>query len=179
MRVPLPGQEANNPRASGEFARPAPRPDWVAGEAAPSSASSAFPLKKKTRLCLGCSNVVSQSFTVCPRCGTPLSTYRHLETQKEGDVIVVRFVDHKLRDELMIGEIAEELFSVAERVRQQHLVLDFSGVVGLSSTMLGKLIVLQTKMKKQGGDLKLCTVGPEVRAILTTMHLDRTLNVEA
>jgi anti-anti-sigma factor len=178
MRVPAVTAQAENPRATGEFVRQAPLPSRVDDEIDSSPPVSAFSTKKKTRQCLGCGNVVSQSFAVCPRCGTPLAPYRHLDVQKEGEVIVVRFVEHQMRDERIIGEIANEFCNLADRVQQQHLVLDFSGVVGMSSTMLGKLVMLQAKLKKLGGDLRLTKVGLEIRDILATTKLDRTLHVE-
>jgi anti-anti-sigma factor len=178
LHVPLVEQDGDRPRPSGEFARQAPRPDWATGESAASAPGLPYPLKKKTRLCVGCGNIASQSFNVCPRCGTTLSTYRRLDVRKDADAIIVRFVDRQMRDDQTIREISEELCGIAERVQQQHLVLDFSGVVGLSSAMLGKLVMLQTKMKKQGGDLTLCKVGPEVRDTLATMKLDQVLHVE-
>ena len=179
FRVPVPAQPVEHPNPSGEFADQAPSPHWVAEETTSSPPNLPYPLKKKTRQCVRCGHIASQSFAVCPRCGTPLSTYRHLKVQREGDVVVVRFAERQLRDELLIGEIAEELCSVAGRLQQQHLVLDFSGVVGVSSAMLGKLVMLQAKMKKQKGDLRLCKVGPEVRDVLATSKLDHVLDVEA
>jgi anti-anti-sigma factor len=92
-------------------------------------------------------------------------------------VIVAGFVDHQFRDESLIGKIAEELCHVADQA-QQHLVVDLSGVVHLSSLMLGKLVMLQIRMKKKDGDLMLRKVGPEVRDILATTALDRTLHIE-
>lgn len=177
MQVPIP-QPAGNLGVSGEFVRQDPRPAWDAGETGPAATSSPFPVKQKTKLCVGCGNNVSQSFTVCPRCGTPLGKYRHLDVQREDGHIVVRFVERQLRDERIIGEIAEGLCGIADRVPQPHLVLDFARVAGVSSMMLGKLLMLQTKIRNGRGKLALRNVGPEVRQILAATRLDHTFHIE-
>lgn len=175
VRVPAP-RSVDDVRPSEEFVHAAPAHHH------PSLGIASEPLMplaaKKTRLCLGCGHVASQSFTVCTRCGTPLTTYRRLEARKEGDTIVARFADRQLREEQTIREIAEELCSLADRTQNQRLVLDFSDVVGVSSMMLGKLVMLQMKIKKNGGELRLCKLGPEIREVLATTKLDHTLRID-
>lgn len=177
VQVPLP-KAADDLPALDEFVRQALDTNWVAGETASNPPPSLFPLKKKAKLCVECGSVLSRSFTVCPRCATPVSNYRHLQVRKEGDVFVVGFVEHQIRDESIIGELADELCSVADRAPKQRLVLDFSGVSGVSGTMVGKLVMLQARIKKTRGDLRPRKVGPGVRQVLAAMSLDRTFEIE-
>lgn len=176
MQVPAP-KPVGHLRLSGEYVRQNQQPVSGTNEIS----STGVPLlrsRQKAKLCVGCGNSVSQSFAVCPRCGTPLATYRHLDVQREDCIIVVRFVERHLRDERIVAEIAEELCGIADRVPQPHLVLDFSRVAGVSSMMLGKLVMLQTKIKKRKGELSLRSIGPEVRNVLATTRLDHTLRTE-
>jgi len=176
VQVPLPRQ-ADHLRPSEEFVHQDPRHDRAIAGTGSGPLMPPFP-SKKTKLCVGCGHMASQSFAVCPRCGTPLATYRRLDVRKEGEVIIVRFAEHQIREEPTVREIADELCNLAERVPQQRLVLDFSGVVGLSSLMLGKLVMLQMRMKKSGGNLRLRNVGSEVREILATTRLDHAFQIE-
>ena len=57
-------------------------------------------------------------------------------------------------------------------------MLDLSKIVGLSSVMLGKLVLLQKKMEQKGKQVKLCNVGPELREVLAAMKLDQILQIE-
>jgi anti-sigma B factor antagonist len=173
MHVPLLERPSGELRATGEFVHQDPHHNRAV-----SVSATPFPTRKKPRLCIGCGNIVSQSFAVCPRCGTRLATYRHLDVRKEGERIVVRFIERQIRDESTIVDIAAEIGSVAELLPRPHLVLDFSGVVGVSSMMLGKLVMLQLRVSKGGGNLRLRNVGPQVREVLATSRLDRTLHVE-
>ena len=88
----------------------------------------------------------------------PLLVYHHLGVWKHGNVIVVRFGDHQILDELTVKKIGEELYGVAEREDCRHLVVDFSSVLGLSTLMLGKLLTLRKKMAGKAGRLVLYDV---------------------
>jgi anti-anti-sigma factor len=150
-------------------------------EAVLAADSSAFGFsfhQDKGKLCLGCGKIVSQSFSVCTRCGTPVPTFHHLLVKKEGDAIVVQFIRQRILDETTVKEITEELRSVADLEGPHGLVLNFSKVVALSSLMLGKLVMLQKRMEHEKRLLKLCNVGPEVRDVLAATKLDQVLHIE-
>lgn len=163
--------------APGESVPQAPRHDR-AKAASDSSPPVPSVVSGKEKLCVACGKVVSQSFSVCTRCGTPLSVYRHLDLRKDGTAVVVQFRKHQIVDPLTVNEVAEELCSVADRAQHCDLVLDLSKMVGLSSLMLGKLVMLQGKMEKTGRSLKLRNVGAEIREVLAVTKLDQILHVE-
>jgi len=48
------------------------------------------------------------------------------------------------------------------------LILDFSDVDYVSSSLLGKLISLNAKIQACGGEFKLCSIRP---AVLDTLHI--------
>ena len=101
--------------------------------------------------------------------------YRHLGVWKHGNAIVVRFGDHHILDERTVNKIAEELYGVADREDCHHLILDFSSVLGVSSLMLGKLLMLRKKMSSRMGRLVLCDISPEVQDVLTATGLNEIL----
>ncbi len=141
------------------------------------SLSGSFFVAGKGKFCVGCGKTVSTSFTVCTRCGTPVSTYRHVEPRKEGDAIAVKINRERILDEPAAKEVADELFLIAERAGQQNLLLDLSKVGAMSSLMLGKLVMLQRKLLLQGRQVRLCNVGNEVREVLAATKLDRVLRL--
>jgi anti-anti-sigma factor len=103
--------------------------------------------------------------------------YHHLGVWKHGDAIVIRFGDHRILDEITVKQIADELYGVADREDCHHLVLDFSSVLGLTSLMLGKLLVLRKKMASKGGRLILCDITPEVEDVLNSTKLSEILEI--
>lgn len=103
--------------------------------------------------------------------------YHHLGVWKHGNAIVVRFGDHRILDELTVKKIAEEMYELADRPDCHHLVLDFSSVLGLSSLMLGKLLMLRKKMASKGGKLVLCDISPEVEDVLAGTKIKDILEI--
>jgi stage II sporulation protein AA (anti-sigma F factor antagonist) len=106
-----------------------------------------------------------------------MSIYRHLGVWKHGDVTVVRFGEHRILDELAVKKIGDELNGVADRADCRNLVLHFASVVGLSSLMLGKLLMLEQKMASKGGKLTLCEIEPEVQEVFASTKLNHILDI--
>ncbi len=105
------------------------------------------------------------------------AVYRHLGVSKRGNVIVVRFGDHRIFSEATVNVIGDELYSVADRPDCRNLLLNFAGVERLSSTMLGKILMVKKKMEAKKGKLKLCDIGPEIRDVFESTNLDQILDI--
>jgi anti-sigma B factor antagonist len=103
--------------------------------------------------------------------------YHHLGVWKHGDVIVVRFGEHRMLDELTVSKISDELYAVADRADCHNLLLNFSSVAGLSSVMLGKLLMLQKKMESKGGKLKICEVGSAIQEVFAETKLHQIFDI--
>jgi anti-sigma B factor antagonist len=90
----------------------------------------------------------------------------HLDVEQLGNVIVVRFGEHRMLDVCTVDTIKDELNTAADREGCRHLVLDFSGVEYASSTMLQELVMLRRKTQSKGRELTLVHVGSYVREVL-------------
>jgi anti-anti-sigma factor len=106
-----------------------------------------------------------------------MAEYRHLEVQKRGEVYVVRFADTRLRNELLIENVARELFDVAEKADCRHLLVNLEGVTMMASAMLGKLAGLHKRLEAEGGKLILCEIGPKVQELLDVTSLNDLFHI--
>jgi len=104
-------------------------------------------------------------------------SYCNLEVGKNGGLIVVRLGKHPVLDELTVNEISDELLGVADRPDCHRLLLDFSGVTYLSSTMLGKLVRLHRKMESKGEKLRLRGMNSRLRSIFAVTRLDQLFDI--
>jgi anti-sigma B factor antagonist len=104
-------------------------------------------------------------------------SYSHLHVEKSVDMIVVRLGKHRVLDELTADKISDELFRVADRPDCNRLLLDFSGVVQLSSAMLAKLIRLHRKMGTKGEKLGLSGINSGLRSAFAITRLDRLFDI--
>ena len=105
------------------------------------------------------------------------SIYHHLGVWKHGDSTVVRFGDHRILDELTVKKIIDEIFGVATAVKCHHLIVNFSGVNGLSTLMLGKLLMLRKIMAAKGGKLVLCEIAPDIECVFVETKLTQILEI--
>ena len=145
-----------------ELKRQDPKTHNPKKEAVASPTGSALLRRKK--VCPKCCDIISVAHAHCPRCHTVLSDWtfplpdehtaeqssrslcHSLGIRKQGGVIVVRFGEHRILNEMIIKKFGEELFHVADRPDCENLLLNFTGVVGLSSAMLGIMLMLRKKM---------------------------------
>jgi anti-sigma B factor antagonist len=103
--------------------------------------------------------------------------YRHLRVDKSGGVVVARFADQWLTNDLAKAELGDELLALGAQDECSKLLLSLAGVTYLSSAMLGKLVSLHKQLEAKGGKLALCELGPAVQEIVTLMKLNKILDV--
>ena len=87
---------------------------------------------------------------------------QRLKITQSDNVTIAEFTDAEISkfDESAIDEISHELFTVVETHTPVSLLLDFSNVTYLNSSMLGVLIRLKKRIKESQGRLKLCSIKP-------------------
>jgi len=104
--------------------------------------------------------------------------YNHLELLSRGPVSVVRLLNHKLRFQEEVDELAAEWSVVADCPDCRTLVVDCSRCPVLRSEMLSKLISLERRLKRKEGKLVLCGMRCEARQLLRWTKLDRLFEVK-
>ena len=106
-----------------------------------------------------------------------MAGYRRLKVSEVGDITVIRFADQKILDESSIQEMGQELFALVEEQKRKNILLNFTGVEFLSSAALGKLILLERKVKEAQGRLKLCSIRPEIYEVFVITRLNKLFDI--
>lgn len=106
-----------------------------------------------------------------------MADYRHIEVSRNGAVYVAKFLEHKILNDMVIEGIVRELYDLAAKEDCKNILLNFSGVGFLSSSVLGKLITLNKRMKAKGGQLKLCELRPEIMELFTLTNLTKIFDI--
>ena len=107
-----------------------------------------------------------------------MAAFRRLEVSEVNDVTVVRFVDRKILDEASIQELGQELFQIVEQQKGGKILLNFSKVDFLSSAALGKLILLDKKVKTNAGKLKFSNIRPEIYEVFAITKLNKLFDIK-
>jgi anti-anti-sigma factor len=102
-----------------------------------------------------------------------------LSVVAEGDGIVVRFLQGKLRDSRRVHDILEKLNQFVETRAQVSLVLDLSSVDYLSSCSIGYILRLYKRVREGGGALKISGVRQSVLETFRIMQLTKVLDIHS
>jgi anti-sigma B factor antagonist len=98
------------------------------------------------------------------------------EVQDVEDGIMVK-VTHRDLDAGTAVLLFDDLLELAQESGQPHLYLDFGAVESLSSAVLGRLILLDRRLRDAGGRLTLFSLNPQVKELLYCCHLTDLLDV--
>ena len=94
-------------------------------------------------------------------------------------VQVIRFTDRQLFDERTVREVADQILAALPNDGSPiRLILDFTDVNLVSSTLLSKLILLQRRVAGSGGKLRLCELSPVIQQVFRTSNLDRLFSID-
>src|SRR5438270_6844886 len=91
-----------------------------------------------------------------------VSSPRWFAVEHVEEVTVLRFTRPEMGDEESAQAIGLHLFNLVDNLGRRRFVLNFSSVHRLTSSLLGKLITFQKKVKQAGGHLVLCSLTPEL-----------------
>jgi anti-sigma B factor antagonist/stage II sporulation protein AA (anti-sigma F factor antagonist) len=104
--------------------------------------------------------------------------YQQIRVNDVDRVAVVEFIHDRLMFETaVVDRIGDELKRVLADSRYTKVVLDFSNVQYVSSTMLAKLAHLSQDVKLGGRRLKLCALGPILQDAFRIGRLDTLFSV--
>lgn len=96
-------------------------------------------------------------------------------SQQKDDVLVAQFTSRKILDDVLIALIGRELLELADQA-EGKMLLDFQGVTFMSSSMIGRIVMLNKKCKGTT-DLRFCNVSPSVMEVFEITRLDKLFNI--
>ena len=102
-----------------------------------------------------------------------------IEVRVENDAQVITFKDRLVFDDRTVRETADGIAAaIPTDGTAARVILDFSGVELISSSFLGKLILLQRRIDASGGRLRLCECSNTVASVFRTSNLDRLFAID-
>lgn len=108
-----------------------------------------------------------------------MSSTSRIESREVNGVTVVRFLDRQLFDERTVREVADQIAATLPNDGTPiKLVLDFSDVALISSSLLSKLILLQRRVDGTHGKMRLCEMSPVLQSVFRTSNLDRLFTID-
>ena len=107
-----------------------------------------------------------------------MSQFECIELEAAGSASVVKFKDKRVMDPARIEMLGKELEMVAGSPQGQKLTVDFDNVKFISSAAISKLVVLEKRIRANGGKLRLSNLRPEVRDVFSMARLDSVFDID-
>jgi anti-sigma B factor antagonist len=107
-----------------------------------------------------------------------MPAYKHINVMEIGDVTVVGLRYHSFAEDNYIQEVGSELHSLAENDKRKKLLLNFSMVEFIDGPILWKLIMLDRKLKAQGGKMKISNLSPDCRKVFSITKLELIFDIQ-
>ena len=100
-----------------------------------------------------------------------------IKIRHDKDVVIVELLDEEIIAEAATNDIAELLFSTVADNLPIRMLLNFSMVRRLGSSMLSTLVLLNRRIKNSGGTIKLCCIRSSLREIFTITKIDDIFDI--
>lgn len=90
---------------------------------------------------------------------------------------IVTFMDEKILSQEQIQELRESLIGLVEQAWSEKLILDFCNVEGLSSAVIGLLLVIRKKIIENKGRLQLRNISPAIYEVFKIMRMTEIFEI--
>lgn len=97
---------------------------------------------------------------------------------KDG-ILTIQFLAPRILDETQLDETARSVLTLLDQTNEEKVILDFKPVQFMSSSMLGKLVLINKKCKEFKVKLKLSSISPEIRPVFKLTKLDKVFDIES
>jgi anti-anti-sigma factor len=107
---------------------------------------------------------------------TMQSAYQWMEVDNSTNITLISFKAAAIVDERVIRIISDELLRL-QQTGCRFILLDFSTVRHMSSSILATLITLHKRLTEAKGRLALSSLKSDIAKVFQVTHLDRILTI--
>ncbi len=93
------------------------------------------------------------------------------------DTTFVTFNADKILEEQQINELDDSIMPVIGKNKDGKLILNFSNVQFMSSSLLGLLVKVHKRVCEMGGHLQLINVNPNIYKVFQITHLTKVFDI--
>ena len=101
----------------------------------------------------------------------------NLQVEYHGSVIVTTLTDEKILEDSQIQGLEGSFLPLIEQNDAIQLIIDFSKVKFLTSSVLGLLIRISKKVYEKSGKLRLCAIDPKIMEVFRITRLDKIFEI--
>lgn len=94
------------------------------------------------------------------------------------EILTIYFTDARVLDEALLEQLSRDVLAELEKTTEERVILDFQKVQFMSSSMLGKLVLINKKCKEFKVKLKLSGIIPDILQVFKITKLDKVFDIE-
>jgi len=101
----------------------------------------------------------------------------NLSLEFRGQVVIATLTDEKILDEDQLQGLEGSFLPLIEQTPKIQLIIDFSNVKFLTSSVLGLLIRISKKVYENDGTLRLCSIDSKILDVFRITRLDKVFEI--
>ena len=104
-----------------------------------------------------------------------MNGYRYFTTEQLNDATIARAVDAYLQGTALAELVKFELAQIAASSPARTLIIDFSNVKMISSSVVSSLLSVKSQLTASDKRLRLCSMSESLRYVFKTLNMDGTV----
>ena len=101
-----------------------------------------------------------------------------INSHSKDNILTMQLLDERLMDEGQLKRIYNDVLALLDKTTEKQVILEFSKVQFMSSSMLGKLVQVHKKCKEYKVKLKLCGISPDIFEVFKITKLHKLFDIE-
>jgi anti-anti-sigma factor len=101
-----------------------------------------------------------------------------INSHTKDNILTIQLLDERLMDEGQLKRIYNDVIALLDKTTEKQVVLEFSKVQFMSSSMLGKLVQVHKKCKEYKVKLKLCGISSDIFEVFKITKLHKLFDIE-
>ncbi len=96
---------------------------------------------------------------------------------KQGQISVLRLKD-LMHEQQAVTQLKHDVRQMIEGTDKPRLILDMQDVNRISSMMLGVIMALNLRVKRQDGEMRMCHIQPDIMLAFSLVKLDVIVSLD-
>ncbi len=105
------------------------------------------------------------------------TSHPNISIDFHGPIAIARLEDEKILDETQLQSLEGSFLPLIDQNPGLQLVIDFTKVKFLTSSVLGLLIRISKKVYEKEGALRLCAINPKIQEVFKITRLDKIFEI--
>ncbi|MBX3374501.1 MAG: STAS domain-containing protein [Phycisphaeraceae bacterium] len=105
------------------------------------------------------------------------STGSRLRVTEQDGITRISFVDRNILDDANIQQIADEILRIIDERHEPKVLISFENVDHLSSAALGRLIIINNRIKAKNGQLRLADIHKQIYEVFVITKLTNLFRI--